>query len=239
MSVDNAKRRWYHPDQFDNDEALRQMIYDVVDPDSRVLDVGAGVGNLFPYELKNRVADLIGIDRDPRVEANPLLHRGIRADVTDIPIEDSYFDVVFSRYVLEHIEKPEEFLREMYRILKPGGYFIFLTPNKWHYVSLASLLTPHHFHKWYNRLRGRDRADTFPTFYRLNSVSDIRRQLQAAGFVERKLVLLECCPNYLTFCMPAFMLGVGYERLINSSNLFAEMRGNILGCFSKRTQNTF
>lgn len=239
MNVANVKRRYYRPDQFNNDEALRQVIYHTVEPDSQVLDVGAGVGNLFPYELKNRVAELVGVDHDPRVEANPLLHRGIYADVTDIPIEDGYFDVVFSRYVLEHIEKPEEFLREMYRVLKPGGYFIFLTPNKWHYVSLASRLMPHWFHKWYNRLRGRDRADTFSTFYRLNSVSDIRRQLYLTGFVERKLVHLECCPNYLTFCMPAFVLGVGYERLLNSSNLFARIRGNILGCFSKRTKNTF
>ena len=209
------------------------MIESGLDSGVRVLDVGAGAGHAFPYDLKTQVKEIIGVDLDPRVESNPRLHRGIKSDITSIPCDDDYFDLVFSRYVLEHIADPEAFLAEMYRILKPGGSLLFLTPNKWHYVSLAARLTPHGFHDWYNRLRGRDEEDTFPTVYRLNSSFDIRRELGKAGFREETLVFRECCPNYLTFSMASFLLGVLYERVVNSCNLFARLRVNILASYAK------
>ena len=233
MDREKTKSRWYTPEQFDNDEPFRQMIYAAVGTESRVLDAGAGAGDLFAYELKGRVAEMIGVDLDPRVETNCQLDRGIRADLTNIPLDDDSVDVVFSRYVLEHVADPGRFLGEMARILKPGGRFIFLTPNKWHYVSLASRFTPHAFHNWYNRKRGRQDEDTFPTTYLLNSRSDVKRRFQAAGFQCETLVMRECCPNYLILSMPTFLAGVAYERIVNATDLFAGFRVNILGSFQK------
>jgi len=233
MDREKTKRRWYTPEQLDNDEPLRQMVYGATGPESRVLDAGAGAGDLFAYELKGRVAEMIGVDLDPRVETNSQLDRGIRADLADIPLDDDSVDVVFSRYVLEHVAEPGRFLGEMARILKSGGRFIFLTPNKWHYVSLASRFTPHAFHNWYNKKRGRQEEDTFPTTYLLNSRADVRRHFRAAGFQCEKLVMRECCPNYLILSMPTFLAGVAYERIVNATSLFAGFRVNILGSFQK------
>ncbi len=237
MDINSIKQRLYEPGQFDNDGFFRQMIYEAIGPQSCVLDAGAGAGEIFQYELKDKVKEVVGVDLDHRVESNPQLHRGIYANLKNIPVEDNYFDLVFCRYVLEHIEKPQEFLQEICRILKPGGCFLFLTPNKWHYVSIASSLTPKWFHNWYNRLRGRQEEDTFPTVYHLNSKSHIRRQFRLAGLEERKLIFRECCPNYLTFSTLTFLLGVAYERLVNCSGLLASLRVNILGCFDKPTKN--
>lgn len=237
MDINNIKWRLYEPYQFDNDDFFRQMIYEAIGPQSCVLDAGAGAGELFQYELKDKVKEIVGVDLDHRVESNPQLHRSIYANLTSIPVEDDYFDLVFCRYVLEHIEKPQEFLREIYRILKPEGRFLFLTPNKWHYVSIASSLTPKWFHNWYNRLRSRQEEDTFPTVYHLNTKSHIRHQFRLAGFEERKLIFRECCPNYLTFSILTFLLGVAYERLVNCSDLLATLRVNALGCFYKPTKN--
>lgn len=234
MSVQKLKQKFYRPDQYNNDGPFRQLIYEAVDSNSRVMDAGAGGGELFSYELKDRVREIAGVDLDPRVETNPQLHRGIVSSLTDIPIEDNYFDVVFSRSVLEHIEKPADFLNEMYRILKPGGAFIFKTPNRWHYFCIVAQFTPYSFHAWYNRMRGREEEDTFPTYYRMNSRSALRRQFRDAGFVEEKIVMRECCPNYLTFSVPSFLLGVAYERLVNATQLLAGFRINILGKFAKK-----
>ena len=121
----------------------------------------------------------------------------------------------------------------MFRLLRPGGTFIFLPPTKWHYVALGARLTPHRFHNWYNRLRGRDDEDTFPTVYRLNSVSAVRGSFRRAGFEECSLTLRECCPNDLTFSMPLFLLGVVYERVVNATDLLARFRVNLLGCYKK------
>lgn len=233
MNVETTKRRWYDEEKLDNDSSFREMIYEAVSPPTRVLDAGAGVGDLFQYDLKGRVKEVLGVDLDARVSTNPQLHRGIVADLSHIPIGDGSCDVVFSRYVLEHIADPQAFLREVNRILKPGGDFLFLTPNRRHYVALAARVTPHCFHSWYNRLRGRDEEDTFPTHYRLNSAASLRRNLERAGFRENRLVFLECCPNYLAFSLPSFLAGVAYERIVNSTDLLAHLRVNIMGWYSK------
>lgn len=50
---------------------------------------------------------------------------------TDIPLADTSFDTVVSTEVLEHVPDPLKALREMYRVLKPGGYLILSTPMYW------------------------------------------------------------------------------------------------------------
>lgn len=233
---ENLKQKFYPPDQWDNDQVFLRRIEACIRPGSIVLDLGAGTGLKFNYNLKSMVepgGEIVGSDFDPRVRENPLLHRGVVIGGAKLPFDDEVFDVIFSRYVLEHVTDPPEFLNEVYRVLKGGGSFLFLTPNKWHYVAIGSRCTPHMFHRWYNRLRGRESTDTFPTVYRLNSRSAIRRHLRDAGFHEKELVTRECCPNYLMLAVPLFLVGVVFERVANSTDVFAGLRVNILGHFSK------
>lgn len=48
-----------------------------------------------------------------------------------LPFDDGCFDLVFSKSVLEHIHKPEQYLSEIKRVLKPNGLFIVMVPD-WH-----------------------------------------------------------------------------------------------------------
>lgn len=226
--------KWYPPEERDNDAFFLSLVREAVGADDRVLDAGAGAGDLFPYDLKGQVREMVGVDLDPRVAENPQLDRGIVCDLNEIPVDDGYFDLVFSRYVLEHVADPARFMGEVVRVLKPGGRFLFLTPNKWHYVALISRLTPQSFHEWFNRRRGRVEEDTFPTLYRLNSAADLRRSCGQAGLHERAVIFRECAPNYLTLTLPTFLAGVAYERLVNASNLLRRLRVNIIGDFEKR-----
>ena len=230
------KEKLYSTRQYDNDTVFLEIVENNIDSGSVVLDLGAGAGLKFLYDLKNRVGptgQIVGADFDSRVCENPLIHRGVVLSGPGLPFDDCTFDIVFTRYVLEHVAVPEEFLTEVYRVLKPGGSFFFLTPNKWHYVCIAARCTPGSFHEFYNRRRGREETDTFPTVYRLNTRSAVRRHLKKAGFVERELRMLECCPNYLILAIPLFLMGVAYERLVNSTELLAGLRVNILGQFVK------
>ncbi len=144
------------------------------------------------------------------------------------------FDVVFSIYVLEHVERPDEFAAELCRVLKPGGILMILTPNRYHYVPLMSALTPSAFHRWYNALRGRAHADTFPTFYRMNSRGALRRVMEANGFEVEQFKMIEVQPNYLLWSLPTFFLGALYERVVRSTNLLAGLRVNVIGTFRKK-----
>lgn len=150
-------------------------IQSVIRAEMTLLDIGAGAGSLNQYAFRGKCREIIGIDMDNRVEDNPLLDRGIVADASEIPLPDQTVDLAFSIYVLEHIEDPMSFLREVSRVLKPGGQFWFMTPNKYHYVPIIARLTGTVFHKWVNKKRGRDEDDTFPTFYKMNSRRDLSK----------------------------------------------------------------
>jgi ubiquinone/menaquinone biosynthesis C-methylase UbiE len=236
MQCEGLIQKLYQPDKLDNDLYFLKKIKSCMRPGLHVLDLGAGAGLKFQYDLKSMVSpsgEVVGADFDPRVCQNPLIHRGVVLTGSVLPFDDESFDLVFSRYVLEHVGNPAELLHEVYRILRPGGMFVFLTPNKWHYVAIASRCTPHSFHNWYNNFRGRNETDTFPTVYQLNSRSEIRRHFTGVGFIEKEIKMRECCPNYLKSILPLFILGVGFERLVNSSEIFAGIRVNILGQFVK------
>ena len=149
--------RALYADSFNNwdDELLRQRILARIRPHFVILDVGAGAGILPQMNFKGLATRVCGIDLDPRVVENPMLDEAKVADAGAIPYADDSFDLVLADNVLEHIEEPSKFFSEIARVLRPGGLFIFKTPNKWHYVPTIARLTPHWFHQSYNQLRGR------------------------------------------------------------------------------------
>jgi ubiquinone/menaquinone biosynthesis C-methylase UbiE len=71
-----------------------------------------------------------------------------RADLYHLPYPDAAFQAVVMREVLEHIRRPEEALREVSRVLKPGGVFIMTTPN---YHNLLLHLVENLYHRLYLR----------------------------------------------------------------------------------------
>ncbi|MFH1037852.1 MAG: class I SAM-dependent methyltransferase [PVC group bacterium] len=233
-SAKELRGRFYSPERFNNDAPFLAEIKKRSTTQTRILDAGAGRGEKFSYNLKGCVAKMVGADLDPKVVDNPCLDFGVVTDLSQLPFPDGYFDLVFSRYVLEHIQHPKIFLTELRRVLRPDGQFVFLTPNKWHYMSLFSRLTPHRFHAFYNRLRGRLGEDTFPTVYRMNTRRTIRSLFSQAGFLEEKLYLLECNPNYLMFSTPSFLAGIAYERMVSFFAFLEDFRINIIGVFRRK-----
>lgn len=232
MTVATLQARLY-PDPFTRDP-VQQFVAELeryVGPEHEVLDLGAGAGQINHYSFRGRVARMVGVDLDPRVCQNPLLDEGRVGDIQEIPFVDNSFDIAFAIYVLEHLADPARFVNEVRRVLRPGGHFLALTPNRFHYVSVASTVTPTSFHKWYNKRRGRDEDDTFPTFYRLNTCQTLTRHFQAGGFETAHLRTIEVQPNYLKFSRLAFLLGAAYERLVNSTQLLSSLRVNIIAAF--------
>ena len=91
----------------------------------KVLDVGCGTG--FVSQLYPNF-DITGIDiSDGMLERNP--YKWVNAPAEQIPFPDNHFDFVVCRSLLHHLEDPVIGLKEMFRVLKPGGQFACWDPN--------------------------------------------------------------------------------------------------------------
>ncbi|NBO38385.1 3-demethylubiquinone-9 3-O-methyltransferase [bacterium] len=105
--------------------------------DKQVLDLGCG-GGFVAEELARRGAQVVGVD--PAVALIEVAKKHAAASDLSIeyrvgngeliPAEDASFDVAFCVDVLEHVADLEKVLREVHRVLKPGGLFLYDTINK-------------------------------------------------------------------------------------------------------------
>lgn len=216
-----------------DDLLFRRRILEELRPESSVLDLGAGAGIVEAMNFRGKVRRICGIDLDSRVVENPFLDEGRVADAGRLPYPNSSFDLVFADNVLEHLDRPEQVFSEVSRVLKGGGCFLFKTPNKTHYMPLIARLTPHRFHQFVNRLRGRDDSDTFPTRYKANSLACITQFAADAGLTVVQIHRIEGRPEYLRMTSPTYLLGAAYERLVNKFEFLAIFRVLLIGKLEK------
>ena len=235
--TDWIDQSWYSEFAKNWDDLLfRERILTNIKPDSVALDLGAGAGIVAQMNFKGLAKKVCGVDLDPRVVENSMLDEGRVSDAGEIPYGDALFDVVFSDNVFEHLDEPLAVYKEVARVLKPGGVLLFKTPNKWHYMPTVARMTPHGFHQFVNRLRGRAEIDTFPTRYRTNTKGDIQRLAAAAGFTVERVERIEGRPEYLRMTWPTYLVGFLYERIVNSTNFLAPFRILLVGTLRKATQ---
>lgn len=237
MVTDALHHKFYDGLQYNGTKIFYDWIREHIDPTMRVLNLGAGPPAVDPIRiLKGEVAELVGADVDRCVLDNPELDRRVMIENDRIPLEDASFNLIFSDYVLEHVEKPRLFLAEVNRLLKDGGSFFFRTPNRYHYVAVISAMTPHWFHHALaNRVRRNtmDAQEPWPTFYRINTRRSIAREARIAGFAGVELRMVECEPSYLRFATLPFLAGLAYERIVNSTGALAGLRSNVFGRLTK------
>ncbi len=214
-------KRYYPPPHVD---ALDAVFTECANPGMKVLDAGCsdarGCTRNSPWEQMY----IVGIDYEPSVKNNPFCNDALVGDLTTLPFEDDTFDIIHCRWVLEHIADPLITFREFRRILKPGGAFLALTPNLFHYASLGAQFSPHWFHRWW----WREEYDPFPTYFRSNSRRRVRRLCKQSGFTLEKLQSIEGPPNYLRRYRLGFHCGIIYERFVNSTALFSWLRHDLV-----------
>lgn len=133
---------------FDNAMSLnKKNILDFLEKneDVKFLDLGCDEGT-WTINLAKKIGtrNVYGIDIiDEKLKIANL--KGIKITKGSLnkkfPYNDNYFDVIHGNQIIEHIENLDNFVSEIYRILKPGGYVIISTENasSWHNI-FASIM---------------------------------------------------------------------------------------------------
>jgi SAM-dependent methyltransferase len=112
--------------QLDTYDVVQKLLPD--DRATRILDVGAGEG-YFCRRLKDLGYAVEACDILPDQFRCPDIPF-IKVDLTKpLPIADNQYDCVVSIEVVEHVENHLHYIRELVRIVKPGGMIILTTPN--------------------------------------------------------------------------------------------------------------
>lgn len=99
--------------------------------EKRFLDVGCATGSLVAH-VRDRgwIAEGVEVCEEAAVygreKRGVTIHTGT---LESLALPDNHVDVVHASHVIEHVPDPDRFAAEIYRILKPGGWFICVTPN--------------------------------------------------------------------------------------------------------------
>lgn len=160
---------------------------------ARVLDIGCGRGisagrNAGEYldAIRFHADEMVGVEPDEDITPRP----GIFDDIQHAPMERAYLpansiDVAYSFMVMEHVANPHAFMGAVYRCLKPGGVYVFITPNARHIFGAVTSLT--HMLKVDElllRLIARQSTENYhyPVQYRFNRPTQIDRCAMTVGF---------------------------------------------------------
>ena len=114
------------------ERGLRDARHELIAPlEGRVLEIGAGTGlNLTHYP--GAVTELVLVEPEEamarQLEQKPEAERAtvVRASAEDLPFPDAHFDAAVSTLVLCTVPDPQAALREVRRVLKPGGRLVFI-----------------------------------------------------------------------------------------------------------------
>jgi ubiquinone/menaquinone biosynthesis C-methylase UbiE len=155
----------------------------------RILDAGCGNGRHCKYILRRADADarLFAFDLSQRMLTRARRRfktdriQFLAADLMRLPYADAYFDAIVCGWVLEHLPDPRPGLRELARILQPGGKLLLLTTED----TFAGAMTSNLWHcRTYNRRELRRSCEECSlTWHRPLYFSDLHRYFKLGGII--------------------------------------------------------
>jgi len=186
---------------FTPDDIYEATVIGLVDEGTHWLDVGGG-RDVFPsnskaaWLLSKRCRLLVGIDPSDNIHSNEFVHQRFQTTIEDYKT-DLRFDVATLRMVAEHITSPQQAVKGLANLVRPGGRVIVYTVHRWSPISLVSSLIPFALHNHVKQIfwRTQDR-DTFPVAYLMNTRSALEQVFSSTGFQMLHFTHLDDCRTF-------------------------------------------
>jgi SAM-dependent methyltransferase len=146
-----------------------------------VLEAGCGARSYFRFSGS---VELHGIDiSQEELDKNRDVQHKMLGDIQTYPLPASRYDVVVCWDVIEHLSRPQDALRNMFRSVKPRGLILLGFPNLMSFKGLVTKATPMGFHRLVYRFLGM-RSRPFKTYLRRDIIPQRVIQLAVScGFV--------------------------------------------------------
>lgn len=176
---------------------------------ARGLDIGTGTGSNLRMLREQGYQNITGVDLN-EVAARYCLAKGFTSvlvgDANHLPFSESQFDLILATDTIEHIEDDQKSLREIHRLLSPGGCVIVVVPA---FASLWGL------------------QDIVAQHKRRYHMDDLRKKIRSCGLTIRKAYYF----NYLLF-MPIWLarrlMKVFQIKLASESDLNSPLLNRLL-----------
>ena len=113
-----------------------------VPPEATVVDVGCGNGRyLAAMRARGHTGPLLGLDASPGMAAIAAVHgNGVAADAQRLPLATAAADLGLAMHMLYHVPDPMAALRELRRVVRPGGTVLVSTNGRGHVRELNELV---------------------------------------------------------------------------------------------------
>jgi ubiquinone/menaquinone biosynthesis C-methylase UbiE len=167
-----------------------------------VLDIGCNTGNAARYIKEMAGCKIVGVDFPESWMGTCRIERCLRADAHYLPFKEGIFDKAYMLHVLGHVKFPDMILKEVLRVLKPGGSFFMINPNKYFVYSMRPL-----------NYAGIIRYNPDKTVLRYYSKKDMGKMIKNARMTLSENMTFGDLPPYLKKCEGLKVLNGLRERL--------------------------
>ncbi len=194
--------------------------------DKTWLDIGCGT-NEDVEEKKDLVKLAVGTDIYKHENLKKELF--LLSEGSSLPFKSGSIDIISLRFVVEHIENPNQLFEELNRVLRKNGIVVVLTTNLWSPIIFLPKIIPYKLRKYIMKLLfDVYEEDIFPTYHRFNSIRNAKSVSNNFEIEKTKFVQALNADNHFVFA--AFM----FWHLLTKIKFLTIFRSNILMIFKKK-----
>lgn len=195
--------------------AHEDLAKDAVGKPGVVLDVGAGF--MSPFARKPHLAFVVGVDIDAeQITRNRDVDAGLVGTAYQLPIRAKSLDVVVTRTLIEHLSDTDAFMREVARVLRPGGRAIHLFPGRFAPFAILNRILPERIKRQLLLLVFPASGGVlgFPAFYHRCTEPRMRQLLRDVGFdvVESRSYYYQSL--YYKAFFPLYLFSLVYDLIV-------------------------